>query len=151
MYSKSEIQAIQEKALFQSIRGFFDCSIFESKERARLDGVLCRGDNVIAAFEAKVRIDYSYDDLAKMGGVLVSAKKLEHGLAISRAMEVPFIIFIRLVPDNLNLYCKVTDKDANVLIKWSEKESRTKQSISLKSTIVRNNAYIDLSSFKPFE
>ena len=63
------------------------------------------------------------------------------GKRLSEMLRVPFIGFLYLIPDQIIMYWKITDKYGNFLFNFDVKNTRTQKTIN-GGSIIRTNAYL---------
>ena len=117
---------------------------------ADVDGLIFRAGEVIAMYEAKCR-DMTRDQLSRFGGEwLVTFEKLQRGADLARAMCVPLVGYLYLVPDKTVLSVRITNDQGQFLPKIRLERTETKECCN-GGQIVRTNAYIDVSQARAFK
>lgn len=147
---KGQISLQQEQSMLAIIEtghpGFRAIQTHKDKP-ADVDGFIVHGQSIMAVFESKCR-DMTREQLAKFGNEwLVTFEKLQKGALIARALCVPLVGYLFLVPDKKVLSVRLTDERGNYLPKIRIERTET-QATTNGGEIVRTNAYIDMSSAK---
>ena len=107
----------------------YECEVASSSrakhEKAWIDAVLHRNGEVKACVEVKSR-NMNFDKLKSRGSLLISADKINKGsMVASRAFEVPFFVFVVLIPDKRIFFWKVSDEKGNFLMPISMESRKT--------------------------
>lgn len=108
-----------------------------------VDAILIRDGIVSAVVETKCR-QMTLDTLTRSfkNEWLVTAEKIADGMDVARALCVPYVGFLYLVPDSLLLVVKIWDGDFAVPIRWEE----TLTQATVNGGVARRvNAFIDMS------
>lgn len=116
---------------------------------ADVDGVIVKGGEAIAVYEAKCR-DMTRQQLAKFGNEwLLTFDKLQKGADIARSLCVPLIGYLYLVPDHVVLSVRLADRCGQFLPRMRLERTETQECCN-GGQIVRTNAYIDVSVARVF-
>jgi hypothetical protein len=107
---------------------------------AKVDGIIVKNNQVSGIFESKCR-DMSLMKLREFGSWLITFDKILDGRKLSQLLRVPFIGFLYLIPDEIIMYWKITDKYGNFLFDFDVKNTKTQKTIN-GGSIVRTNAYL---------
>ena len=115
---------------------------------ALVDAVIVDNDtNVVAVVEQKSR-NMSLEQLQKWDMEwLITFDKIEAGRYVGNALGVPYIGFLYLIPDDLLITQKISDKDGKWTCEFRTALTETQETIN-GGKIVRENAYIDLNGAK---
>lgn len=84
---------------------------------ADVDAIFARDGVVVAVAEVKAR-DMGADDLMEFGSYLVTADKLQRGMAVAKALRVPFLLIVGLMRDERVVYWKISDENGEPRAKW---------------------------------
>ena len=107
---------------------------------AKVDGMIDKQGQLSGVFESKCR-DMTLMKLMEFGSWLVTFDKIMDGKRLSEMLRVPFIGFLYLIPDQIIMYWKITDKYGNFLFNFDVKNTRTQKTIN-GGSIIRTNAYL---------
>lgn len=113
---------------------------------ADCDGVLIHNDTLVGLYESKCR-NLTYNELQKFGSWLVTHDKLERCKELSKALHVPFLGFLYLIPDQRVLYWKITNEDGKYQFNIEVKPTVTQATIN-GGQIERMNAYLPIKYSK---
>lgn len=115
---------------------------------ALVDAVIVDNDtNVVAVVEQKSR-NMSFEQLQNWDMEwLITYDKIEAGRYVGHALGVPYIGFLYLIPDDLLITQRISDKDGNWTCTFRTDKTETQETIN-GGQIVRLNAYIDVSGAK---
>lgn len=107
---------------------------------ALVDALFVRQRVVVGVAEIKVR-RMTLARLEAFGDYLVTAKKLDDGQAVAAALQVPYVLAVRL--DDAIVWWRLTDERGRRLITYPVRETVT-QETCLGGAIARPNAYLPL-------
>ena len=94
-------------------------------ELAWIDAVLIREGMVKGAVEVKSR-NMSLEKLKSLGSYMISLDKINKGSMIaSKGFEVPFFVFVFLIPDKRIFFWKVSDEKGNFLMPIKVQSQKT--------------------------
>jgi hypothetical protein len=110
---------------------------------ANVDGVLYRGKEAVAVYEAKCRYTWSADYKT----LLITNDKIEKGKNASAIMAVPFIVLLYIVNDKRVYWWKVTDNRGIVQFDYDKRVTQT-QATCNGGVANRENAFLPLSLAK---
>lgn len=79
--------------------------------------------------------------LKRFGSYLVSYSKIEKLIAISKSLQCYGLLIVYLIPDTKIVWCKVCDKQGNLLVDINRQTTST-QATCNGGTAIRDNAYI---------
>ena len=115
---------------------------------ALVDAVIVDNDtNVVAVVEQKSR-NMSLEQLQNWNMEwLITFDKIEAGRYVGNALGVPYIGFLYLIPDDLLITQKISDKDGKWTCEFRTDTTETQETIN-GGQIVRLNAYIDVTGAK---
>lgn len=115
---------------------------------ALVDAVIVDNDtNVVAVVEQKSR-NMSLEQLQNWDMEwLITFDKIEAGRYVGNALGVPYIGFLYLIPDDLLITQKISDKDGKWTCEFRTDTTETQETIN-GGKIVRLNAYIDVTGAK---
>ena len=115
---------------------------------ALVDAVIVNNDtNVVAVVEQKSR-NMSLEQLQNWNMEwLITLDKIEAGRYVGNALGVPYIGFLYLIPDDLLITQKISDKDGKWTCEFRTDTTETQETIN-GGKIVRLNAYIDVTGAK---
>jgi hypothetical protein len=115
---------------------------------ALVDAVIVDNDtNVVAVVEQKSR-NMSLEQLQKWNMEwLITMDKIEAGRYVGNALGVPYIGFLYLIPDDLLITQKISDKDGKWTCEFRTDITETQETIN-GGKIERLNAYIDVTGAK---
>lgn len=115
---------------------------------ALVDAVIVDNDtNVVAVVEQKSR-NMSLEQLQNWNMEwLITFDKIEAGRYVGNALGVPYIGFLYLIPDDLLITQKISDKDGKWTCEFRTDTTETQETIN-GGKIVRLNAYIDVTGAK---
>lgn len=122
----------------------------KTPKAAVIDALLFRENAIWSAVQTKCRNLY----LETLRGEyrnewLVMASKLEIAAARAKRLCVRLCAFIYLVPDDVLLIQPLFDPKAGWLTKFEQRETETQKTVN-GGTIVRPNAYVDVSAAKEY-
>jgi hypothetical protein len=108
---------------------------------ASIDNLFVRENILMAISEIKCR-QLTRKQLEHYGNTcLITHQKIKDGAMLSKHLRVPFIGVLYLVPDDIILYWKITDKDGNYLFDFEVRNTETQKTVN-GGLIVRENAYL---------
>lgn len=115
---------------------------------ALVDAVIGDNDcNVVAIVEQKSR-NMTLEQLHKWDMEwLVTHAKIEAGRVTARALGVPFIGFLYLIPDDLLITKQLSDANGQWTCEYRVEMTETQETIN-GGKVVRENAFIDLTDAK---
>jgi len=115
----------------------------------RLDGVVLQKGKLYAVAECKCRPTLTYAQLfGQFGGEwLVTWSKVQAGLTAFELFNVGMIGLLYLLPDDVVLLVRIVDDNGHLVPKVRVAATETQRTIN-GGTIIRNNAYIDMSKAK---
>ena len=111
-----------------------------------VDRAFVRDGKIVGLAEIKTR-DMSVQELRGFGSYLVTAKKLQDGMDLARALGVPYVLFVRLLHDDAIVHFTVSDATGRQLISWKTNNTVTQAGCN-GGTAFRKNAYIPLKYMK---
>ena len=131
-----------ERIMLERISVLTNVNIIETDKDmdAKVDGMISQDNQLTGIFESKCR-NMSLMQLRKFGSWLVTFDKILDGRKLSQLLRVPFIGFLYLIPDEIIMYWKITDKYGNFLFDFDVKNTKTQKTIN-GGSIVRANAYL---------
>jgi hypothetical protein len=131
-----------ERIMLERISVLTNVKIIETDKDidAKVDGMISQGNQLTGIFESKCR-DMSLMKLREFGSWLITFDKILDGRKLSQLLRVPFIGFLYLIPDEIIMYWKITDKYGNFLFDFDVKNTKTQKTIN-GGSIVRTNAYL---------
>jgi hypothetical protein len=91
--SQSDLQ--NEFAVAALLAKRWSCEFRKLPIKYGVDFAVCQGRDIVAFAEIKCR-SYSYSQLDRLGGYMVSAHKWAVGLTLSRSFDVPLVLIVRL-------------------------------------------------------
>jgi hypothetical protein len=152
---KGQIAVIDEA---RAIGIFLDCNdgyrfVHTPKTKAsKVDGLLLKGDQLVAVIETKCRYDF---DLEKFRGDyksqwLVTLDKVDSARAMAHQLNVPLVGFLYVEKDRTLLVQRITDEDGLLCVQMTSEATRTQETTN-GGSVVRNNAYIDMSRAKVYQ
>jgi hypothetical protein len=138
-----ESEEIVAKAVCEKMR----CDqLHMASDDTHVDRLLFRGQDLVAVAEIKSR-EMSMDELENFGSYLISKSKLDVGHSLAALMGVPYMLFVRLIKDDVIVFWKVCDEYGKTLINFTVENTRTKANVN-GGSVVRENAYIQLDGMK---
>ena len=111
-----------------------------------VDRAFVRDGKLVGLAEIKTR-EMSVQELRGFGSYLVTAKKLQDGMDLARALGVPYVLFVRLLKDDVIVFFTVSDATGRQLISWQKNNTVTQAGCN-GGTAFRKNAYIPLKYMK---
>ena len=154
---KGKEATAQEQLLLRSLRKQYiskgiDVQFAETDKTmpVSLDGVMIIKDQLAGVYEVKCR----NMNLAKLkdsysNEMLLTYDKLRSGVDVSARLMVPFYCVVFLVDEPLGLLIQLTDNKGQIIANARLERTRTPKSVN-GGTIVRTNAYVDMSTAHPF-
>lgn len=133
----------EENAVIQRLIDKWKIQIIntDKDDCASIDNLFVRDDVLMAISEIKCR-QLTRKQLEYYGNTwLITHQKIKDGAMLSKLLRVPFIGVLYLVPDDIILYWKITDKDGNYLFDFDVKNTETQRTVN-GGLIVRENAYL---------
>ena len=132
-------------ALFERVNSGYCYAETPKSEPAEVDGVIYKDGVLVAAVECKVR-SLTRQRLHDLGDEwLVTADKVERGRVLSKALGVPFVGFLFLLPERRLFTLRITDGRGNYIIKYDVRETMTRATIN-GGKAVRANAYLPMTT-----
>jgi hypothetical protein len=114
------------------------------------DAVLIDPDNQVRAIVEQKSRDMTMVTLAKFSYEwLVTMDKLVQASQIARAMRVPLIGFLYLIPDDYLLTCKIADSQGLFTVPFRCDQTVTQRTIN-GGQATRGNAYINMMAARAF-
>lgn len=137
-----EQEMIQE--IFLHFRGYTEFIQTPKESPAVCDGFInsVRKEEVIGLFESKCR-NITLDQLKRYGTALITYRKIEDCQRLSKALCVPFYIFL-YTSDKEILIWKVTDETGKRLFSFDVQKTRTQKTIN-GGVAYRSNAFLPIS------
>lgn len=134
-----------ERIMLERISVLTNVKIIETDKDidAKVDGMISQGNQLTGIFESKCR-DMSLMKLREFGSWLITFDKILDGRKLSQLLRVPFIGFLYLIPDEIIMYWKITDKYGNFLFDFDVKNTKTQKTIN-GGSVVRTNAYLPVN------
>lgn len=112
---------------------------------ASVDAVLLKGTNLAGVVETKCRV-MTRQQLTGYGDEwLVTWDKIDRARAIAAGLGVPLFGFLYLVPDDMLLVVRISDKTGALLVPVRVAATETRATVNGGSA-VRNNAYISITT-----
>jgi hypothetical protein len=140
---KGQITLEQERKAIDRIKLKWNVDIIETdkKEISCFDNIILKDNTIKAITEFKCR-NMTMQQMRDWGDSwLVTNQKIKDCTTVSGLMRVPFIGILYLVPEDLILYWKITNKYGKYLFPFEIKETKTQYSVNGGET-VRENAYL---------
>ena len=142
----------QERKLVEGLkRAYPSISFIETHKTqpAQVDGLMVRDNVITGVYESKCR-NMSAEDMHRFHDEwLVTYEKILHGAEIGKRLCVPFYGFLYLIKDSIGVAIKIADAEGNIYPKVRIERTETQRTIN-GGSIVRTNAYIDLSGSDTF-
>lgn len=107
---------------------------------ALVDALFVRHGVVVGVAEIKVR-SMTVARLEAFGDYLVTAQKLTDGMRVATALQVPYVLAVRL--EDAIVWWRLTDAKGRTLVTYPVRETVT-QETCLGGTVARPNAYLPL-------
>lgn len=140
---KTVAQEQRAAAIFQSRHPDFVYVSTPKDGPASVDAVLLKGTNLAGVVETKCRV-MTRQQLTGYGDEwLVTWSKIDRARSIAAGLGVPLFGFLYLVPDDLLLVVRVSDKTGVLLVPVRVAATETRATVNGGSA-VRNNAYIPM-------
>ena len=117
-----------------------------NKEKpADVDGILVKNKKIIRVVEVKCRQSTEAQFRGEFGSAwLVTADKIHRARAVAKALCVPLIGFLYLVPDRVLLVKTLTDDNGTLIVTHREEVTRTQATVN-GGTALRNNMFIEMA------
>lgn len=113
---------------------------------ADIDGFICWDGTLISAVEVKCRDMTSRTLFGDFNGEwLVTADKIERGIAVANSLGVDFRGFLYLVPEKQLLIVKIWQYGTGLVCNMRKAETRTQATVN-GGMVERVNAYIDVTT-----
>src|ERR1044072_1022776 len=140
---KGQKTLLEENLVIEKLKDKWKNQIINTDKNdcAAIDNILVRNDTTVAICEIKCR-QMTRKQLTSFGNTwLITHQKIKEGAQVSRLLRVPFIGVLYLVPDDIVLYWKITDKDGKYLFDFDVRNTETQRTVN-GGLIVRENAYL---------
>lgn len=140
---KGQKTLLEENLVIEKLKQKWKVEIIntDKDDCASIDNILVKNNTTMAICEVKCR-QLTRKQLASYGNTwLITHQKIKEGAQVSRLLRVPFIGVLYLVPDDIVLYWKITDKDGNYLIDFDVRNTETQRTVN-GGLIIRENAYL---------
>jgi hypothetical protein len=111
-----------------------------------VDRAFIRDGHIVGLAEIKTR-GMSVQELRGFGSYLVTAKKLQDGMDLARALGVPYVLIVRTLKDDAVVCWTISDKTGRQLVKWETNNTVTQAGCN-GGTAYRANAYIPLTHMR---
>jgi len=150
---KGQKSLADEHAAHAIIKNLWKVDVIETPKEssAKCDGFLVKDNVIKALFETKCRYDMGYQELLERGTWLVTYEKIAACRKLSKALGVPFLGFLYLLPKSSNeqllMYWKITDEKGEYQFKFQVQDQETQKTIN-GDRIVRENAYLPVEFAK---
>lgn len=141
----------QEKEALTLFRETFrDFEFFETPKHlpADIDGLIVKDGTLISGVEVKCRnmtIGNLRDDYSNRW--LITADKIDRGVAVCKGLGIDFRGFLYLVPDNMLLIVPIWSYEKGYVADIEYENSKTQATVN-GGTAFRLNAYVDVSGAK---
>jgi hypothetical protein len=149
---KGQQSLSQERVLIASAQAAYqDIQFVETNKYApsQIDGLMIRDGEVIGIYESKCR-NMNIEQMHRFNDEwLVTFEKILNAADLSKRLYVPFYGLLYLVQEPIGLILKITDNRGNILPKARIEQTTTQKTIN-GGSIVRTNAYIDISTCHTF-
>lgn len=83
--------------------------------------------------------------LKNNGGYLITMRKVQDGINLSKLMQVPYYVLVYLIHEDRILVWKISDSGGNPLERISTRTTQTRKTVN-GGTAVRENAYLSVDS-----
>lgn len=110
---------------------------------AKVDGLIIRNNVLDAVYECKCR-NMSRKQLKDFGSWLVTAQKIKDGIEVSKALCIPFLGFLYLIPDHIVLFWKITNSKGDLMF-------NIKQEMTMTQACVNGGQAKRMNAFLPYE
>lgn len=137
-----------ERVVISKIKEAFSVDVIETKkdEDSRIDNLIAKDGTLVAIAEVKCR-NMTFKQMEDWGNTwLVTTQKLEDGLKASEIFSVPFLGFLYLIPEDVLLYWKISDR-GKYCFDFETKETVTQRTCN-GGTASRINSYLPVSKSK---
>lgn len=116
---------------------------------AWVDAVILKDDAILYAVETKCRYDMDLERFTEERNSewLITAEKIEKAQTVCKALCVPLLGFLYLVPDKCLLVEKILDEHGNITIGVRYQDTTTQKTIN-GGTAIRRNAFVDMRAAK---
>lgn len=138
-----ELRAVE---IVQSVWPYCEYYHTAKEGSASVDAIIVRPPVVHAVAETKCR-EMSLHTLQNSfkNEWLVTADKIDRGVAVAELLQVEFWGFLYLVPDDIVLRVKIWHPDAKWLVKMRREHTETQRTVN-GGKAVRLNAFIDMAT-----
>ena len=147
---KGQISLSQENLLIKSIEEKFKgYKIIQTPKHdsADVDGIMIKDNIIFCIIENKCR-NLTRVQLKKFDDEwLVTYEKILKGAILSKALCVPFVGYLYLVPDEIALSIAITDNHGNIIAPMRISVTET-QATTNGGKAIRTNAYIKMTNAK---
>ena len=137
----------QEREAKEFVEQHFDAKYLETNkdQAARIDAMLIRGDQIDAVAETKCREStIGTFETSFRNEWLVTWEKIEVAMTMAVNLCVPLVGILYLVPSRIIMVKKICDLRWILTCKIRLEATRTQRTVN-GGTVIRNNAYIDMS------
>jgi hypothetical protein len=145
---RGQVSLQQERVLLDSARAAFPGVDFIETDKtgaAQVDGVMVKDNVVVGVYESKCR-NLTKEQMHRYGDEwLVTYEKILGGIEVSKRLRVPFYGFIYFTREPIGAFIKIADEEGNILPQIRVAHTVTQMTVN-GGSIIRENAYIDLSS-----
>lgn len=142
----------QERVLIKSAEAVYsDISFIETNKHApaQIDGFMVRDGEIVGVYESKCR-NMTVEQMNRYNDEwLVTFEKILNGAELSKRLYVPFYGLLYLVQEPIGVILKITDEKGNILPRVRIEQTTTQKTIN-GGSIVRTNAYVDISTCHTF-
>jgi hypothetical protein len=105
-----------------------------------------RNNDCVAVAEIKSR-EMSIEELKGFGSYLITHSKIATGKELSGLIGVPFLLYVKLIKDDVIVYWKITNNFGEYLVSFNTKQTETKSNCN-GGTALRENSYIVLDDMQ---
>ena len=142
----------QERILIKSAQAVYkDISFIETNKHApaQIDGFMVRDGEIVGVYESKCR-NMTIEQMNRFNDEwLVTFEKILNGAELSKRLYIPFYGLLYLVQEPVGVILKITDEKGNILPRVRIEQTTTQKTIN-GGSIVRTNAYVDISTCHMF-
>lgn len=142
----------QERVLIRSVQAAYsDIYFIETNKNApaQIDGFMVRDEEIIGVYESKCR-NMNVEQMNRFNDEwLVTFEKILNGAELSKRLYVPFYGLLYLTKEPIGVILKITDERGNILPRVRIEQTTTQKTVN-GGSIVRTNAYIDISTCHTF-
>jgi hypothetical protein len=141
---RGRVWIAQQRKTAREIAARWNATLIETPDDtcAAIDALFARDGVLVGLAEIKCRT-LSLDELKGFGDYLITAEKLERGIALAAACGVSFVLIVRLA-DAIGWW-RVSDAAGRRCLAWQERETATRATCN-GGTAVRRNAYLPLDA-----